>query len=295
MKPFLLTCLLVLFFGTACYSQQIDKEILLNDLKQLSSEKFEGRGAGTPGGHKAAAYIIDRFKESQLHPLNGTYSQKFPLKGNKTGINLLGVVAGRSPKVIVISAHYDHLGLKNGTVYHGADDNASGTSALIALAAYFAINQPNYTMLFAAFDAEESGLLGSKYFIQHTPLAVENIILNINMDMIGRNDKHELYVAGTTPYPELKPFIKSATENLHVKTGHDSGIGFNNWINQSDQAVFHKKKIPFLYFGVEDHEDYHKPTDTYERIQPDFFYAAAQRILETILAIDSNYRLPNNN
>jgi Zn-dependent M28 family amino/carboxypeptidase len=147
-------------------------------------------------------------------------------------------------------------------------------------------------MLFLAPDAEEMGLQGSRYFVANTPFPIEQLALNINMDMVSRSDKNELYAVGTYHYPGLKKILsKQTVKGFTLKFGHDepnSGQVGDDWSNASDHAPFHQKGIPFIYFGVEDHEDYHKPTDTFERIQPEFFSAVVVGIGNSLRLLDQN-------
>ncbi|MGI8545529.1 MAG: M28 family peptidase, partial [Aridibacter sp.] len=186
-----------------------------------------------------------------------------------------------------------HVGVQKGEIYNGADDNASGTSALFAIAKYFKKNKPNNSIIFAAFDAEEKGLQGARYFVDNLPVSQSDILLNINMDMISRSDKGELYAAGTFHYPDLKPYLEAIQKNAPVKLlfGHDDPkLGRDDWTSQSDHGAFHRKKIPFIYFGVEDHRDYHKPTDDFENIQPKFYVNAVETIVMAVKSIDENWK-----
>jgi Zn-dependent M28 family amino/carboxypeptidase len=266
---------------------------LLKDIEILSSDQYEGRKTGTKGAEMARSYISGRFKSIGLHAFSKTYEHPFSFKSNQNppvkGINLLGYLPGKTDNVIVISAHYDHLGIKNNEIYNGADDNASGVAGLLHIAAYFAKHQPNHTLIFAAFDAEEMGLQGAKAFVRKPPLILDKIKLNINMDMISHNDKNELYVCGTFKYPELKKFLFISSQSPNVIAGHDDPrSGVDNWTDQSDQGAFNEKNIPFLYFGVEDHKDYHKATDEYANINQAFFTDAANAILTITENIDKS-------
>lgn len=267
---------------------------LLKDVEVLSSDAYEGRKVGTKGGEMARAYLNGRFLEIGLKPYPGqsSYEQAFEFKGRNGGAavqgkNLIGYIPGKSENIIVISAHYDHVGIIKNEIYNGADDNASGVAGLLQFAKYFASHQPNNTLIFALFDAEESGLQGAKAFVANPPVALEKIKLNINMDMISHNDKQELYAAGTFKYPELKGYLVSTNPNLKLMLGHDDPkLGHDDWTNQSDQGAFNAKNIPFIYFGVEDHKDYHKATDEYQNINKTFFIDAANVIQQVIINID---------
>ena len=263
---------------------------LLHHVKVLSSDAFEGRRTGTKGAEKAKEYIIEKFRNLAIKPLDTIFEQKFSFDGrgkSYDGGNILGLIKGASnpEEYIVISAHYDHEGIKNNEIYNGADDDAAGISALFAFGEYFQSNPPKYSVILAAFDAEELGLQGSKYFVEHSIVPLENIKMNLNMDMISRNDKNELYVTGTSFNDTLKKIIsKVKTQNgFTLLMGHDGKDGLQDWTFSSDQGSFHKKNIPFLYFGAEDHKDYHQPTDDFENIHPEFY----KNVVETIISVFS--------
>ncbi len=279
-------------------SKTIDAVALIEDVKYLSSDELKGRETGTAENAFARKYVRQRFEKSGIIPFSENYVQPFSFSdrtGEKySGANLVGYIKGKAApdKYIVISAHYDHVGVRNGEIYNGADDNASGTAALFAIAKYFDNKKPQHSIIFAAFDAEEKGLQGARYFVENLPVGQTDILLNINLDMVSRNDKGELYAAGTFHYPNLKPYIEAVQNNAPVKLllGHDDPkLGRDDWTFQSDHGAFHRKNIPFIYFGVEDHKDYHKPTDDFENIQPKFHVNAVETILMAIKSIDENY------
>jgi Zn-dependent M28 family amino/carboxypeptidase len=210
---------------------------------------------------------------------------------------VIGTIRGSKypDSYIAITAHYDHLGVRDNQVYYGADDNASGTAALLVMAQYFKQHPPQHSLLFIAFDAEEEGLVGSRYFILNSPVPVAKIMLNLNMDMISRNDKNEIYACGVSYHPFLKKFVDSVQPSTTVKImfGHDDPAkgGSDNWTSQSDHYPFYRNNIPFLYFGVEDHEDYHKPGDTFEKINKSFYYRVATMITGVAAQVDRQEKL----
>lgn len=275
---------------------EVDSTRLLADLRALSAPEMEGRLTGTAGNGRAAALIRERFKALKLQPINGSYEQKFPFKsprGNpkpatSDGTNLVGVVPGTSApdRFLLVTAHFDHLGVRNGQTYFGADDNASGVAALLEIAAWFASHPTRSSLMFVAFDGEEEGLQGSRYFVSKPPIDPARIAAVVNMDMIGRGDKNVLFAAGTAHYPALKaPVLEAAKgRTITVMFGHDRpGVaGVDDWTSSSDHGSFHAIRIPVLYFGVEDHPDYHRPTDTADRIPTRFFVEAAGLVLDTI-------------
>lgn len=288
----LVTFFILLMFK-AVHAHDIDSAILINDIATLSSTEFAGRRPGTTGHERAVHFITNRFSSIDLACYNNSYINAFTWRENQPGKNIIGYIPGETEKAIVISGHYDHLGERDGKFFLGADDNASGAAALLSLAAYFSANRPHYTLVFAAFDAEESGLQGARDFVENPPLPLEQIVLNINMDMISRNDDNELFAAGGFHYPHLLPMLDIANEKVTLRTGHDDpSLGRrHDWTNQSDHAVFHRLSIPFIYFGVEDHPDYHTPNDTFERIQPSFYYQATRIILQFLKNVNNAGKL----
>lgn len=295
----LLCCIGFSYIGFAQNANNVvnswSEDALLQHVKTLSSNLFEGRRTGTKGAVKAKNYIINQFYSSGVKPFKKSFEQPFSfVKGNTTfeACNVLGFVKGteHANKYIVISAHYDHEGIKKGQIFNGADDNASGVSALFAFAEYFKTHPPKHTVVLAAFDAEELGLRGSRYFVNASAISLKNIKLNINLDMISRSAKNELFVIGTAFNKPLKQIILgvNAADGLELKLGHDGEDGLENWTYASDHANFYKKNIPFLYFGVEDHKDYHKPTDDYENIHPEFYKKAVGTIVSVFEKTDKS-------
>ncbi len=277
-------------------SPMFDAAKLLKDVEVLSADGMEGRSADRPVMSKARDYVEKRFRESGIQPFGTSFRQGFDIKSRAPGealkgVNFVGMIKGKkaADKYIVITAHYDHDGIKAGETYNGADDNASGTAALFAIASYFKKHQPDHSLIFVAFDAEEKGLQGARHFVDNLPVKRDAVLLNINMDMISRNDKGELYAVGTFHYPQLKPALEAVQKKAGVKLllGHDDPkLGRDDWTNQSDHYAFHREKIPFIYFGVEDHRDYHRPTDDLVNIQPEFYVRAVETIVEAVRELD---------
>lgn len=277
-------------------SSTFSKDSLLHHIKVLSSDKFEGRKTGSEGAAKARNYITSKFEQLEVLPLLKSYNQSFSFISRRDGkeynaVNILGVVKGEvnPDKYIVISAHYDHLGIEDTIIFNGADDDASGVSALFSFAEYFKKNPPKHSVILAAFDAEEMGLQGSKYFVENSVVESQNILVNLNMDMISRSDRNELYVVGSRFYKNLESAITAVQlpDNFKLLIGHDGSDGKQNWTSSSDHGSFHKKQIPFLYFGVEDHEDYHKETDEFKNIHPHFYAKAVTVIISVFKELDN--------
>jgi hypothetical protein len=279
--------------GTSINSDKFDVNSLLKSVQDLSSDEFEGRRTDTPGSNKAKSYIITKFEELGVSALGQQFGQPFFHKSRKkdyNGENILGVIKGTTnpESYIVLSAHFDHEGIEGGKIYNGADDNASGTSALFAFADYFKNNPPSHSIILAAFDAEELGLVGAKYFLDNSIVPLDQIKANINMDMISRSENHILWVVGPRYYEVLRPLVSdiTSTEIFKVEIGHEGLDEKANWTNSSDHAAFHQKGIPFLFFTVDDHRDYHKPTDDFENINPQFYVKAVETIIEVFEKMD---------
>jgi hypothetical protein len=295
-------------------ARHVDRAQLMRDVTTLASSSFEGRRAGTAGGAKARAWIAQQFASVPLTPAIGAdFVQPFtlttrdarailpggrPYRTDFAAANVVGRITGRDPDApaILITAHYDHLGVQNGTVYAGADDNASGVAALLAAARYFAASRPRHSMLFAALDAEERGHDGARALLRSGLVPRTSTALNINLDMVSRNDANQIYAAGTYYSPWQTPVLQDVQTRASVKIlfGHDRpprlGGGLEDWTHSSDHGVFHDAGMPFVYFGVEDHPDYHQPTDTADRIDPRFFGDAADMVIEAMLAFDAQLK-----
>jgi Zn-dependent M28 family amino/carboxypeptidase len=314
MKTNILSVLIIFCVIIGCNSPKkkeikINETLLLENIKELSSDAYEGRGFSKSGNYKAQELISSQFKKIGLTSvLDGNYIQEFPytFKGKRRhrmfpvkdanedfsnvadttvlGGNVIGILKGKTNKIIVITGHLDHLGIKDGEIYNGADDDASGTSALFAIGDYFKNKKTNHTLIFAAVDAEEIGSLGADYLLKNFPLDPKKIVLNINMDMIAHNDNSELYASGLYHYPQLKKPLENIKSPITLLFGHDdpNNKKQDDWTFASDHRVFHKEKIPFIYFGVEDHKDYHKPTDIFENINQSFYIDAVKLIINAI-------------
>ena len=270
----------VVCFSTAlsAVAPSIDIDALMATVRTLASAELEGRRAGTPGGDKARVWVRDQFNTIGLEPL-------------ESATNVVGVCKGTkgAKEALVLSAHFDHEGVKDGQIYYGADDNASGVAVLLAIAQHCKRTPFTHDVIFASFDAEEQGLQGARAFVANPPVPKERLALNINLDMVSRGDKGELYAAGTYHWPKTKPALQRVAKRSAIKLlfGHDRpSDGKDDWTKQSDHAAFHLAGIPFIYFGVEDHPDYHKPTDTPDKINPAFFKHSAETILDAVIELE---------
>lgn len=262
------------------------------DLQHLAADAMGGRATGSTGSLLAQQYLQTRFTELGLVSLSEDFLQPFTFHegfSERHGVNVLGLRRGCSQpeRYIVVTAHYDHLKPRGQKIFNGADDNASGVAGLLYLAAQTQQICPVYSYLFLATDAEELGLDGAKAFLAKPPVAQEQILLNINLDMISRGESNQrLYLAGKKMLPQLTEFAARAQTPLKLTLAHDgrqSSLGRRSqppidWSNASDHAVFRKAGIPFMYFGVDVHPQYHTPQDDWQRIDPQYFFAVLRLI-----------------
>lgn len=280
--------------GTAA-SAAADGAALLDSITALTAPGMDGRGTGTGGARKARAWIEARLSALGLRPVTATgFAVQFQFTSKAgatmTGTNLVARCEGRrrDAPAIVVSAHYDHLGVRNGRTYHGADDNASGVAMLLHVAERCQATPFEHPLLLAFFDAEEEGLQGARAFVRTPPVPADHLALNVNFDMVGRSATREIYIAGPGRWPRLQPLLDAAVAKapITVRFGHDVGGGQDDWTTQSDHGVFHAAGIPFVYFGVEDHADYHQPGDTVDKIVPDFLAGVATVVMRVLEALD---------
>lgn len=272
----------------------IDSLQLIRDLQYLSSAACEGRKPGTAGHALARARILERLRGAAVDSLGGSLIQTFTntnINGSTEGLNVVGWVKGTTNpgKYVVLTAHYDHLGKVGSAIYYGADDNASGVACLLALADYFKAHPQSYSIVFAALDREEVGFQGAYAVADRLQAQLGNqaLVFNLNMDMIARSDNGEIFVCGVKHFPDYAYVVNDVQPytNAKVLMGHDGGAPGEDWTQQSDHAAFYAKNIPFLYVGVEDHPDYHQPTDTFERINPSAYLENCNMILQMIKAL----------
>jgi aminopeptidase YwaD len=258
-----------------------DSMAIRRDIEYLASEKLEGRLTGTPGNDSAASYIALRYSALRLHVGSPKFLQKFVARppahaGQSISLpsqNVVAVLAGRDPAVrgeyVVIGAHFDHLGRSTESALDpdvhaarvGADDNASGTAAVLELARLFARNPPRRSIIFANFTGEEEGLLGSAYFVEHSPVPIDSIVAMINFDMVGRLRNDKLIVYGVATATEFPGLLERANATSPLKIAAQ-GDGFG----PSDQSSFYAKNVPVLHFFTDLHDDYHRATDVASKI-----------------------------
>jgi len=218
------------------------------------------------------------------------------------GINLGGLLPGLDlrKEIIVVSAHYDHIGASGGLIYHGADDNASGTAAVLGVAALFdSLAQTGLhsrrTVLFVLFSGEENGLLGSAYFVAHPPASLAQFVCALNADMVGRVDNAHrrapdyCYVLTDTNGSNLKKTVEQVNAQTVQLALNQDGYNTNEdpeqFFRRSDQYNFARLGIPVLFFTNGSHSDYHRPTDTAKRIRYDVLQKRATLLFQTVWAL----------
>lgn len=257
----------------------------LEDVRMLSSDAMQGRGIGTEGSADAQLYILMRIRELGLEPVGQEFTFKTRKGEDVEGVNLMAKIAGTEPngRAVVVTAHYDHLGVQGGQIYNGADDNASGVAGALAVAQAFKERPPKHDVWIVFLDGEESGLRGARAFVETPPVPLPSIALNINFDMLSKNAKGELYAAGGAANPWVKAQLEALVPAVPVslKLGHDTGPddSIDNWTYQSDHGVFARAGVAWVYFGVEDHPEYHRPTDDFATIPQAFFRKAVETVV----------------
>lgn len=275
---------------------------LLEDVRILAADDMQGRDTGAPGGEMARNYIVGRLDSlGVVAPPMGRL-QPWELQGRTragprtfNGVNVIGLIPGTrvADRYIVVTAHYDHVGVNaEGQVFNGADDNASGVATMLALAAELKRQAPEHSVLIVALDGEERGLLGAKHFVEAPPVPLESIAMNLNFDMTARAETDgKLWVTGTWQNPAFRPILEGIPANgaVALAFGKDTpqDTGEDNWVESSDHAAFYRAQVPFLYLGVNYHPDYHRPSDDFERITPSVFISATELSITAFRALDA--------
>jgi len=310
-KRFVKVCFILLPLFVLCqdnikYANTINTVDLERHLIVLASDSLEGRETGKPGQKMAADYIKNHFKNIGIPPYKGKkYYQKFKVQSDRhlckcedcdvdiikkifgvrkmvKGENVLGYIEGTDLKdeLLIITAHYDHLGKHDSLIFNGADDDGSGTVAALEIAEAFMLAKkegkgPRRSVLIMPVSGEEKGLLGSKYYTDNPIYPLEKTVANLNIDMIGRlDDWHTspdyVYLIGSDRLSQDLHDISEQVNNMYV--GIDLDYRFNEkddpnrYYYRSDHYNFAKNNIPVIFYFNGVHEDYHKITDTIEKI-----------------------------
>ncbi len=296
------------------YSSLLQEENIKQHLSILASDKFEGRETGTRGQKLAAEYIAAQFKKVGLSPYkDSSFFQSFYIKERRAtqkGLfkrkyvklpteNVIAYLPGTDLKeeFIVISAHYDHLGIIDGEIYNGADDDGSGTSALIEMARVFVQakangNGPRRSVIFIAFAGEEKGLLGSAHYAKNPVFNLSQTVCDLNMDMIARVDKHYendtskyIYLIGadklSTELHEISEANNKACCNFSIDYRYNDPKDINRFYYRSDHYNFAKKGVPVIFYFRGIHNDYHEPEDDIEKINFTTIKSVSQLVFYT--------------
>jgi membrane-associated protease RseP (regulator of RpoE activity) len=285
-------------------AQRPEPPRLLDDIRFLSEDRLQGRMTGSAGADSAASYLARRFSQVGLQPAAGGWFQSFTVgreapaarqaqTGALIGKNVIGILPGRDPvlrnQAIILGAHYDHLGLggfgsldpdSTGLVHNGADDNASGAAALIQVAARLAASPPARTVVFIAFSGEELGLLGSAHYVKQPIYPLASTLAMVNLDMVGRLRNGRLIVYGARSAKEFPALLDS----LNWYAGFDlkaQGDGYG----PSDQSSFYAAKRPVLHLFTDLHEDYHRTTDDWQKVNYDGLKRVADFSLGLVTAL----------
>lgn len=310
MNKILLFGIFMLIIG--CKSEYKPENKIKEDVAFLADDKLEGRHTGTEGEKKAQDYIAQRFSDLGLEQkgVNGYFEAftfkpktdphqevKYTVVGTDstiTGTNVIGFIDNKAPYTVIVGAHYDHLGYgAEGSLYrgeekeihNGADDNASGVAIMLNLASKLKNTNKSNNYLFIAFSGEEMGLLGSNYFTKNATIDLASANYMLNMDMVGRlkaDSTLAVYGVGTSPI--LKQVVNSSNSQFKI-IEKESGTG------PSDHTSFYNNDIPVLHFFTGQHEDYHKPSDDFDKLNYVGMEAISNYIFEIITELDDDGKL----
>lgn len=330
MKKVLLMTLAVSLFGCKAqqpksiesadvmeYASTITADELKDHLYTFASDEFEGRDTGEPGQKMAAEYLKNEYQQLDIpSPLGeDDYFQEVPgsffTRGNvKDTENVLAFIEGSEmpEEILVISSHYDHVGIDDeGNIYNGADDDGSGTVAILEIAEAFMEAKedgfgPRRSVLFLNVTGEEKGLVGSRYYTENPVFPLEQTVANLNIDMIGRigNDMEDagdyIYLIGSdklsTELHELSEEVNNQYMNLNLDYTYNDENDPNRFYFRSDHYNFAKHDIPIIFYFNGVHPDYHKPTDTPDKIEYDLMAKRAQLVFLTAWEIANREERP---
>ncbi|MBI2924071.1 MAG: M20/M25/M40 family metallo-hydrolase [Planctomycetes bacterium] len=267
-------------------------------LRYLASDELQGRDTGSKGHAAAAKWVAEQFEKSSLEPVGDdqTYFQNWKW-GKRGTMNVVGFLPGKTDEVVVVGAHLDHVGMgapnpfsgrmhnrKAGDdqIFNGADDNASGSTAVVEMARALAAlgTKPRRGILFILFSGEEKGLLGAAHYVKNPIFPLEKTAAMFNLDMVGRNKDGECMVLGADCSPELK----DALDRANAQAGLKLAVKTTGIFAASDQWVFYQKKVPVLFFTTGGHPEYHTELDHADLINFGKVEAIAE--LVSLIALD---------
>lgn len=307
MKKYIVLALFLLVISKIEAQTQITEQELKKHIGFLASDDNSGRYPGEKSNKKIVRYIQSDMKKSGIKTSKQAFTAQLrnkkgtPVKPKVKTWNIIGVIEGNDDHLkneyIVLGAHYDHLGMGGGPstksdqigIHHGADDNASGTAALMEIGEKLAANkkQLKRSVILIAFGAEEQGLLGSRYFTENPIVPISSIKVMINMDMVGRlNSQKHVYMGGAGTFPKGEDFMR--------KLGLEAGVApmvHAGSVGGSDHVSFYKKEISVLGMHTGGHDQYHTPEDTIDLINFPGQKMVCEYIYNTIMGL-SNYNTP---
>ncbi|MHB1327527.1 MAG: M28 family peptidase [Gemmatimonadales bacterium] len=296
----------------AVAGQATAEAALARDLKVLSADSMGGRFTGSAGGDAAARYLARRFEQVGAKPAPGGWLHEFTMAPDLAGFralpadrrptraaNVVAMIPGTDralrDEYVVVGAHYDHLGDGHanslgaaGEIHNGADDNASGTAALIEIARRFVAAPAGRTVVLVAFSGEEFGLLGSAAYVRSAPVSMERTVAMVNLDMVGRLRNERLLVFGSETATEFPALLDSLNQSFRFDLNY-SGDGFG----RSDQQSFYLARKPVLHVFTDLHEDYHRPSDDWDKINLPGLVRVAAYTTDVVRAI-ADRRAPLN-
>ena len=307
------------------YAESITSEELTDLIYKFASDEFEGRNTGEAGQKLAVDFLKNFYIANDISQADNTenYFQKFIVDfsgrqvANPSDIdslenstnskninwvnteNVAAIIEGSTypDEYIILTAHLDHVGIEDGEIYNGADDDGSGSMALLEIAQAFKLaeldgNRPKRSIVILHVSAEEKGLLGSKYYTDNPLYPLNETITNLNVDMIGRtdptrnsNNDEYVYLIGTdrlsTMLHETSEEVNDRTVNLELDYRFNAWDDPNRFYERSDHWHFAKNNIPVIFYFSGTHEDYHQPTDTAEKIRYDLLTKRTRLIFHT--------------
>lgn len=288
------------------YANTITAKDLKTHLYILADDAMEGRMTGANGNNKAAEYLRNFYMDQGISaPIEeNNYYQPIPAEyfgkssNENPSQNVVAFIKGseKPDEIIVLSAHYDHVGERNGEIYNGADDDGSGTVAMMEMAQAFQIaanngNGPKRSILILHVTGEEIGLYGSKYYTENPLFPLENTVVNLNTDMIGRigsekeGNENYIYLIGSDKLSQelhdLSESVNSKNTHLELDYTYNDDNDPNRFYYRSDHYNFAKNNIPVIFYFNGTHEDYHQPGDTPDKIEYELMAKRTQLIFLT--------------
>ena len=281
----------------------------MRHITALTAPEMRGRAFGSDGGKLARQYVTRQLQIAGASSL-GAWEQPFGTE-KSDGANVVGIIGGTENGAIVLGAHFDHLGERDGDVFHGAEDNASGVAVVLEVARVLVARRSELkrSIVVALFDGEEAGMLGSRAFVAKPPIARDRIKVMVNVDMIGRptidqealalpktalgiQDDASVGLVGTKDRPELRKIVDQAcaAEKLEAIAVEDLPAPIASVVekyaqNRGDNASFEAVGIPAIFLGSGESDDYHKPTDTKEKLDAPLMTRRARMIVRLLLAL----------